>query len=179
MSSWSENSFWGSLGNPKFICAPMVDNSELAFRSLCEDHGCQLGYTPMMHAGLMARDEKYRADMIKDNYEVEEMNKEYVDLYQPSINVKPYDYDSKYDISPDRMADRDKPFLHRLNRKRPVITQICANVGDTALAGAKTVERYSDAIDLNFGCPQDIARRVCFNCTFIRYIIRVIMALIY
>lgn len=35
--------FWRRLGNPKSVCAPMVDASELAFRDLTHDYGCDLG----------------------------------------------------------------------------------------------------------------------------------------
>ena len=63
--------FWRHLGAPRTVCAPMVDASELAFRSLVEEHGCDLGYTPMMHGALMGRDEKYRAWQIEENFKEE------------------------------------------------------------------------------------------------------------
>lgn len=49
----------------------MVDASELAFRSLVEEHGCDLGYTPMMHGALMGRDDKYRTWQIEENFKEE------------------------------------------------------------------------------------------------------------
>lgn len=51
----------------------MVDASELAFRSLTADYGCELGYTPMMHGMLMSRDSNYRARQIEENFS-EELN---------------------------------------------------------------------------------------------------------
>jgi len=44
----------------RFICAPMVGASELAFRLLCRRYGTQLAYTPMINSELFATDEAYR-----------------------------------------------------------------------------------------------------------------------
>lgn len=42
---------------------------------------------------------------------------------------------------------------------RPLIVQFCANNADTLIAAARHVESVCDGIDINLGCPQDIARR--------------------
>merc|ERR1719454_1557547 len=52
--------FFRSIGSPKHVCAPMVDQSELAFRMLVRRYGCELAYTPMMHSRLFSEDAKYR-----------------------------------------------------------------------------------------------------------------------
>jgi tRNA-dihydrouridine synthase 1 len=44
----------------KYILAPMVGASELAFRLLTRKYGAQLAYTPMMSSTSFARDEAYR-----------------------------------------------------------------------------------------------------------------------
>jgi tRNA-dihydrouridine synthase 1 len=44
----------------KYILAPMVGASELAFRLLARKYGAQLAYTPMMSSTSFARDEEYR-----------------------------------------------------------------------------------------------------------------------
>jgi hypothetical protein len=44
----------------KYICAPMVGASELAFRLLTRRYGCQLAYTPMISSARFAVDEEYR-----------------------------------------------------------------------------------------------------------------------
>lgn len=40
--------WWSSIGAPKYVCAPMVLQSELSFRMLVRQHGCTLCYTPMI-----------------------------------------------------------------------------------------------------------------------------------
>ncbi|KAF0978933.1 hypothetical protein FDP41_002003 [Naegleria fowleri] len=52
--------FWASIGSPKFVCAPMVDQSELAFRLLIKEYGVNLAYTPMLHGRYFQNDKKYR-----------------------------------------------------------------------------------------------------------------------
>ncbi|WCJ31258.1 tRNA-dihydrouridine synthase B [Euphorbia peplus] len=51
---------WTKLGRPKFIVAPMVDNSELPFRLLCRKYGADAAYTPMLHSRIFNETEKYR-----------------------------------------------------------------------------------------------------------------------
>eukprot|EP00759_Apiculatamorpha_spiralis_P006607 PhF_6_TR13887/c0_g1_i1/m.22305/K05542/DUS1; tRNA-dihydrouridine synthase 1 len=104
--------FYKAMGSPKFVCAPMVDQSELAFRMMCRKYGTTLCYTPMFHSVNFATSETYR-------------RKEYTTC--------PED--------------------------RPLFVQFCANDPDVLLSAAKHVEATCDAVDINLGCPQGIARK--------------------
>ena len=54
--------YWAKLGRPRFIVAPMVDNSELPFRMLCRKYGATAAYTPMLHSRIFNETEKYRKE---------------------------------------------------------------------------------------------------------------------
>ncbi|CAK0883538.1 unnamed protein product [Prorocentrum cordatum] len=54
--------FWRAIGSPRFVAAPMVDQSELPFRMLCRRYGTQLAYTPMLHSRLFRDSAKYRQE---------------------------------------------------------------------------------------------------------------------
>ncbi|EIW74043.1 Dus-domain-containing protein [Coniophora puteana RWD-64-598 SS2] len=109
------------LRSPKYVVAPMVDQSELAWRVLSRRYGAQLIYTPMINAKI---------------------------FMAPS---KASHRDAFFDIP---SGEEGSPSLDR-----PLVVQFCGNDPETLLQAAKVVEDHCDAIDINLGCPQDIAKR--------------------
>jgi tRNA-dihydrouridine synthase len=62
-------SFFESIGSPKFISAPMVDQSNLAWRLLVRQNGADLAFSQMMHARNFMSDKNYRSDCVDwDDY---------------------------------------------------------------------------------------------------------------
>lgn len=132
--------FYESIGSPKYIVAPMVDQSEFAWRMLTRSflpesqRRSVLAYTPMFHARLFAETQKYR-----DSH------------FQPTLSSK---------LPPTNTATPDVPYLDgNPSIDRPLFVQFCANDPSSLLAAASISAPFCDAVDLNLGCPQGIARK--------------------
>ena len=117
-----------SLTVTPLVLAPMVDQSDLPFRLLTRRYGCNLCYTPMIHAKLYATSKEYRR---------------------------------KFSLAHDNNNNNTPPLLaQQLSLlDRPLVAQLCGSDPDTMLHTALALAPHCDAIDINCGCPQGIARR--------------------
>ncbi|KAH0388912.1 FMN-linked oxidoreductase, partial [Aureobasidium melanogenum] len=137
--------FYESIGCPKLILAPMVEQSEFAWRLLTRsflpaDQNKQLlAYTPMFHARLFHENAKYRETHFQP--------------LKASMPESPLPFDQSHFDQSDLHLDGN----HQTDR--PLFVQFCANDPDDLLAAARHVQPFCDAVDLNLGCPQGIARK--------------------
>ncbi|KAH6654102.1 tRNA-dihydrouridine synthase C [Truncatella angustata] len=141
--------FYESIGSPKFVVAPMVDQSEFAWRMLTRsfmtpaENSKLLAYTPMFHARLFEEVDKYRQTHFQ------------------AIRPLPPAKKGESDPEPESKPSADTtPWLDgNPSIDRPLFVQFCANEPDHLLAAAQHAAPYCDAVDLNLGCPQGIARK--------------------
>ncbi|ESZ97671.1 hypothetical protein SBOR_1953 [Sclerotinia borealis F-4128] len=135
--------FYQSIGSPKFVLAPMVDQSEFAWRMLSrsfmspESNKSLLAYTPMLHARMFSETPKFR-----------------------DAHFQPLKSSLVSQLNSPSLTCSDELFLDgNPGIDRPLFVQFCANDEKDLLESAKYVAPFCDAVDLNLGCPQGIARR--------------------
>jgi tRNA-dihydrouridine synthase 1 len=83
--------------------------------------------------------------------------------YTPMLHARLFAETQKFreaHFQPTRLENESqKPWLDgNPSIDRPLFVQFCANKPDELLEAARHVEPYCDAVDLNLGCPQGIAR---------------------
>lgn len=98
-----------------------------------------LAYTPMFHARMFADTPKYRESH-----------------FQPIRDPIPSPPEA-YHASQYSEADEYLDGNHKIDR--PLFVQFCANDPDEFFNAARHVQPFCDAVDLNLGCPQGIAKR--------------------
>lgn len=173
----SAESYWKRLGEPKTIAAPMVAQSDLAFRRLVRNHGTDLAFTQMIHAHNFVSSKAFQDS--------------YLDVYrhQEGILLTPSGLNSLEDLRWDEYS-HEHPELHRMKRilnvqdssevierwtdydeSGPLIVQIAGHDPQTLSSAAREILNRTNSrndnlyegpvsgIDVNCGCPQGIARK--------------------
>ena len=102
-----------------------------------EDSSSLLAYTPMIHSRMFTQTSKFR-----DHH------------FQPARSGLATLPKQPSEGSPSDLYLDGNPKVDR-----PLFVQFCANSPDELLEAARYVEPFCDAVDLNLGCPQGIARR--------------------
>ena len=176
-NSDGESSFYESLNSPRHILAPMVAQSDLPFRLMCEQlYNVDLSYTQMIHA----------YNFVEPNGEIFRTN--HLDVYDQSIvrdvllgkedssvlMKTPSQSNAIKGLSESDIEQSRRRILAAIAKKTGIsngdippikrtIVQIAGHNPDIAVRAANMIlERSGDAvagIDLNLGCPQSIARK--------------------
>jgi len=106
--------YLSSLHKPWRFLAPMVGNSEHAYRILARRHGADVCYTEMVNCKVYNRSKS------------------------SPVNNHWFTTDSS---------------------DRPLVIQICGDNPEEMLQTCLSLQDHCEAIDINFGCPQDVAKR--------------------
>lgn len=118
----------------------MVDQSELAWRILSRRHGADLVYTPMIHSKMYMEHKKAR-----------------IGFFDKATGEEGC---AKFELlKAEKGKGREEVADVGVDTDRPLFAQFCGNDPDTLLAAAKSIQQHCDAVDLNLGCPQGIAKR--------------------
>ncbi|KAK6353185.1 hypothetical protein TWF696_005172 [Orbilia brochopaga] len=148
--------FYNSIGCPRRIVAPMVDASELAWRILSRRYGADAAYSPMLHARLFADSPHYRRQSLRPP----PLSTPTSTSPESTLPIAP----ESGSTSPPALASASSsppqdPLFDGDVADRPLHIQFCANDPAHLLAAAKLAQPHCDAIDLNLGCPQGIAKK--------------------
>ncbi|KAL8704759.1 MAG: hypothetical protein Q9201_002106 [Fulgogasparrea decipioides] len=146
--------FYESLGSPKYVLAPMVDQSEFAWRLLTRSflppsqRSSMLTYTPMLHARLFKETQTFRDHHFQP-----------LRASLPSSSSPPSSPTPSSAIGQQEQLQQTAYLDGHPHHDRPLIVQFCANDPQDLLQAAQHVFPHCDAVDLNLGCPQGIARK--------------------
>ena len=135
------HTFYESIGSPKFISAPMVEQSALSWRLLAKSNGCDIAFSQMMHARNFVNDIKYRNDC---------------------IDWLCYRHISGDDALERKAMELDNKLIVQLAGDDPdILVKAAKVIEDGIIQTNQKSSRASNvaAIDLNLGCPQKIAKR--------------------
>ena len=120
MTNNARYEWFKSIGSPKYVVAPMVDQSDLAFRLMTRKYGADLCYTQMLNVPTFLVCKEYREENLQTS-----------SLERPLFV---------------QIAGHNPEEMLKVGM---MIQDMCNDNG----------EPICDAIDINLGCPQGIAKR--------------------
>ena len=154
----------------RFIVAPMINQSDPPFRTLCLKYGATCAFTEMLYSNRIVHSKDYLRKRLQaadhtfftqtgtdegTNDQIEDINSASDDV-EPCKNVQ-------ITRSHPNILQNVESVPAALYSSRPLIVQICGNDPATLSECVLKIAEQSkhcpiDAIDFNLGCPQDRAR---------------------
>ena len=179
--------YWERLGKPKFVLAPMVSQSDLAFRRLCRKYGTNLCFTQMIHAQNFVSSKVFQdtqLDVYKENIEgikiqesgwnaLKEMDWDRFDFINPSnqglINWRQMyeglgslNRDTRWTPYQEGISDIPSPLIVQIAGHDPKVLSEASRLilQRTNVQSHESIPYRGPVagIDINCGCPQAIAR---------------------
>ena len=140
------------------IVAPMINQSDPPFRTLCLKYGATMVYTEMLYSDKISfkRIDSHQLDYLKCR--LQSVDHTYF------LNLKFDDSPKSSDRNPtsSSIGKRLSNGVHKklsvdgYYRSRPLVAQICGNIPENLAKSVQliAVSQLADAIDFNLGCPQ-------------------------
>ena len=163
----------------RFMVAPMVNQSDPPFRTLCLKYGATCAYTEMLYSHRIAESNDYLSKRLqavdhtyfmgnKSELKDENGNSENNESSNSSTDkLKSTEYNDEETEKKLREENElnasDVSFSIPSYSSRPLVVQICGNNPKTLAECVLRIMEHSDtcpvdAIDFNLGCPQDRAK---------------------
>jgi len=138
------------------VVAPMVDQSELPFRMLCRSYGATIGYTPMFHSRSFMESAGYRAQQWSTCKEDSPVLVQFCGHDGDTVLAAAQHVDgtpNPSDLGPALFGSAAATESAATTSSTPSTPTSSEEASPPAGFGT------CDAVDLNLGCPQGIARR--------------------
>ena len=165
----------------RFIVAPMINQSDPPFRTLCLKYGATCAYTEMLYSHRIVDSENYLCKRLQVVDHSFFRSSDECTVSSTSFKTKRSENRTLSNRLSDPEGDRegrgdvddrstrteqsegDKSQTFKSYSSRPLIVQICGNDPDILSKAVTQIKEYSklcpvDAIDFNLGCPQDRAK---------------------
>ena len=154
------------------IVAPMVNQSDAPFRSLCYKYGATCCYTEMLYSDRIVTDTAYLAAYLPvcdSTYLASTNNTDPKGYTDKDINTDIGKFNEVVkEINTDSHAEEQPPpppqhpsQQQQYSSQQDLVVQVCGN-DPTILSAAVTLiadRQCCCAIDFNLGCPQDRAKQ--------------------